>query len=64
VLGEWGGPYTGTTAAWEDALVSYLASIGSTSNFMWCLNADGDVRLFIAWCRAEGVVRACVTIMR
>jgi len=43
VIGEWGGPMTGTTQVWLNALVSYLKSNQMTDQFFWCLNPNsGD----------------------
>lgn len=43
VIGEWGGPYSGTDATWLAALSSYLLANDMTDQFFWCLNPDsGD----------------------
>ena len=42
VLGEWGGPTTGTNGKWMSKLVSYLHSRDITSNFFWHIGMDGN----------------------
>jgi endoglucanase len=50
VLGEFGGPATGSTAQWYEELVEYLTSAGHQDTFFWCLNSDSSTGgLLIDW---------------
>lgn len=59
VIGEWGGPESGTDGLWTIALLSYLRSRDMTDQFYWSLNTDpatGSGLMASDWLTADSIV--------